>query len=93
MIRRGQLGSKSREHGGFYGRQNGSRPVWNPRRETHETPEAAEHDFVVEVRALLRDGLYAPGVQALFGATGEAAKLVQKQLANYVHYASRASAT
>jgi 3-hydroxyacyl-CoA dehydrogenase len=88
MIERGQLGSKTRDKGGFYGpKHNGSRPVWNPRRNEHEMPEPPRHGFVDDVRELLRDGLYREALAALFAADGEAALLVQKSLANYVHYA------
>lgn len=88
MIERGQLGSKARDKGGFYGpKQNGSRPVWNPRRSQHETAEPPQLDFIDAVRSLLRDGLYREALGMLFAADGEAARVVQKSLANYVHYA------
>jgi len=90
MIARGQLGMKARGQGGFYApRSNGARPVWNPKTAVYEVQESGRFGFVDDARALLRDGLYAEAVQALFAARGEAAEIVQRSLAGYVSYAFR----
>jgi 3-hydroxyacyl-CoA dehydrogenase len=88
MIVGGQLGRKSAERGGFYGpRTNGAKPVWNPARNTHETPEAPRFDVVEEARALLREGRTADAVRGMFAAPGPEARVLQRALANYIHYA------
>lgn len=88
MIAHGQLGSKARDLGGFYGpKQNGTRPAWNPHRGVHEAQSPPQPAFVDEVKALLRDGLEREAMTALFAATGPEAQLVQRTLVNYVHYA------
>lgn len=88
MIGRGQLGRKTPEAGGFYGpRTNGARPVWNPRRRSHETAPAPQFEFVAGMQDALRGGDPASGLHGLFSAHDAAALFVQKSLANYVHYA------
>jgi len=88
MITRGQLGRKSPAAGGFYGpKQNGHRPVWNPKRAAHEAVELPRFEFMEEARRCIRDGLYREALAAVFAATGDEARLVQRSLAGYVHYA------
>ncbi len=88
MIGRGQLGLKARAEGGFYGpRQNGTRPVWNPKSTSYEVQESKRAVFVDEARGLLREGLYREALATIFAARGEAAELVQTSLAGYVCYA------
>jgi 3-hydroxyacyl-CoA dehydrogenase len=88
MISGGQLGRKTADRGGFYGpRTNGAKPVWNPALCAHETPEAPRYDVVDEARALLREGRAAEAVRGMFAARGDDARVIQRALANYVHYA------
>jgi 3-hydroxyacyl-CoA dehydrogenase len=87
LLKKGHMGDKTPENGGFFLRGKDGAQALDPSSGTYRPVEPVKFEFVDEVRDLHHRGRYHEGVAAFMAAKGPDADLARRVILGYVSYA------